>query len=127
MAHYRKHLAAAVALNSGIFVVEAAAGYLAGSLSLIIDSIHNFSDELALVALCLAFILSQGVSLHLLRIANVFNSVDSSRQRLALMASSRAAADTSGSSPGHRCYHNRPLGCCRKLGCGSTPHQARSE
>ena len=43
MAHYRKHLAAAVALNSGIFVVEAAAGYLAGSLSLIIDSIHNFS------------------------------------------------------------------------------------
>ena len=59
MAHYRKHLAAAVALNSGIFVVEAAAGYLAGSLSLIMDSIHNFSDELALVALYLAFILSK--------------------------------------------------------------------
>lgn len=75
MAHYRKHLAAAVALNSGIFVVEAAAGYLAGSLSLIMDSIHNFSDELALVALYLAFILSQGVSRHLLRTANVFNSV----------------------------------------------------
>ena len=55
MAHYRKHLAAAVALNSGIFVVEAAAGYLAGSLSLIMDSIHNFSDELALVALYLSF------------------------------------------------------------------------
>ena len=35
MAHYRKPLAAAVALNSGIFVVEAAAGYQAGSLSLI--------------------------------------------------------------------------------------------
>jgi cation diffusion facilitator family transporter len=75
MAHYRKHLAAAVALNSGIFVVEAAAGYLAGSLSLIMDSIHNFSDELALVALYLAFILSQGVSRHLLRTANVINSV----------------------------------------------------
>jgi cation diffusion facilitator family transporter len=75
MAHYRKHLAAAVALNSGIFVVEAAAGYLAGSLSLIMDSIHNFSDELALVALYLAFILSQRVSRHLLRTANVFNSV----------------------------------------------------
>ena len=75
MAHHRKHLAAAVALNSGIFVVEAVAGYLAGSLSLIMDSIHNFSDELALVALYLAFILSQGVSRHLLRTANVFNSV----------------------------------------------------
>src|SRR6202795_1473483 len=75
MAHYRKHLAAAVALNSGIFVVEAAAGYLAGSLSLIMDSIHNFSDELALVALYLAFIFSQGVSRHLLRTANVFNSL----------------------------------------------------
>jgi cobalt-zinc-cadmium efflux system protein len=75
MAHYRKHLAAAVALNSGIFVVEAAAGYQAGSLSLIMDSIHNFSDELALAALYLAFILSQGVSRHLLRTANVFNSV----------------------------------------------------
>jgi cation diffusion facilitator family transporter len=75
MAHYRKPLAAAVALNSGIFLVEAAAGYQAGSLSLIMDSIHNFSDELALAALYLAFILSQGVSRHLLRAANVFNSV----------------------------------------------------
>jgi Co/Zn/Cd efflux system component len=56
-------------------VVEAAAGYRAGSLSLIMDSIHNFSDELALVALYLAFILSQGVSRHLLRTANIFNSV----------------------------------------------------
>jgi len=74
--HYNeKPLAAAVALNSGIFVVEAAVGYRAGSLSLIMDSIHNFSDELALVALYLAFILSQGVSRHLLRTANVFNSV----------------------------------------------------
>jgi cobalt-zinc-cadmium efflux system protein len=75
MAHYRKPLAAAVALNSSIFVVEAAVGCRAGSLSLIMDSIHNFSDELALVALYLAFILSQGVSRHLLRTANVFNSV----------------------------------------------------
>jgi cobalt-zinc-cadmium efflux system protein len=39
------------------------------------DSIHNFSDELALVALYLAFVLSQGVSRHLLRTANFFNSV----------------------------------------------------
>ena len=75
MAHYRKPLAAAVALNSSIFVVEAAAGYQAGSLSLIMDSVHNFSDELALVALYLAFILSQGLSRHLLRTANIFNSL----------------------------------------------------
>jgi cation diffusion facilitator family transporter len=75
MAHYRKPLAAAAALNTSIFVVEAVAGYQAGSLSLIMDSIHNFSDELALVFLYLAFILSQGVSRNLLRSANLFNSV----------------------------------------------------
>ena len=75
MAHYRKAIAAAVALNTVIFGVEAAAGYKAGSLSLIMDSVHNLSDEMALVFLCLAFILSQGVSRNLLRSANVFNSV----------------------------------------------------
>jgi len=75
MAHYRKAIAAAVALNTVIFVVEAVAGYKAGSLSLIMDSVHNLSDEMALVFLYLAFILSQGVSRNLLRSANVFNSV----------------------------------------------------
>ena len=75
MAHYRRPLAAAVALNTGIFVVEAVAGYQSGSLSLIMDSVHNFSDEVALVFLYLAFILSQGISRHLLRSANLFNSV----------------------------------------------------
>ena len=75
MSHYRKPLAAAVVLNTGIFAVEAVAGYRAGSLSLIMDSIHNFSDELALLFLYLAFILSQGISRHLLRSANIFNSV----------------------------------------------------
>jgi Co/Zn/Cd efflux system component len=75
MAHYRKSLAAAVALNTGIFLVEAVAGYQAGSLSLIMDSVHNFSDELALAFLYLAFILSQGLSRNLLRSANIFNSV----------------------------------------------------
>jgi Co/Zn/Cd efflux system component len=38
-------------------------------------NVHNLSDEMALVALYLAFILSQGVSRNLLRTANVFNSV----------------------------------------------------
>jgi len=75
MAHYRKPLAAAAVLNTGIFVVEAVAGFQAQSLSLIMDSIHNLSDEMALVFLYLAFILSQGVSRNLLRTANIFNSV----------------------------------------------------
>jgi Co/Zn/Cd efflux system component len=75
MAHYRKPIAIAVALNTGIFVVEAIAGYQAGSLSLIMDSVHNLSDEMALIFLYLAFILSQGISRNLLRSANIFNSV----------------------------------------------------
>jgi cobalt-zinc-cadmium efflux system protein len=75
MAHYRKPIAAAVVLNTAIFVVEAVAGLQANSLSLIMDSVHNLSDELALVFIYLAFILSQGVSRNLLRTANIFNSV----------------------------------------------------
>ena len=47
----------------------------AHSLSLIMDSIHNFSDELALVFLYFAFVSSQGVSRNLVRSANFFNSV----------------------------------------------------
>ena len=39
------------------------------------DSIHNFSDELALVFIYLAFILSQGLSCLLLRSTNLLNSV----------------------------------------------------
>lgn len=75
MAHYRKPLAAAVALNTAIFFVEAIAGLQANSLSLLMDSVHNLSDEMALVFIYLAFILSQGVSRNLLRTANIFNSV----------------------------------------------------
>jgi len=75
MAHYRKAVAAAVALNTGIFVVEAVAGFRAHSLSLLMDSAHNLSDEMALVFLYLAFVLPHGISRHLLRSANVFNSV----------------------------------------------------
>jgi Co/Zn/Cd efflux system component len=75
MSHYRKPLAAAAALNTAFFAVEAIAGYQADSLSLIMDSIHNLSDEMALVFLYLAFVLSRGVSRNLLRSANAFNSV----------------------------------------------------
>ena len=75
MAHYRKPLAAAVALNSAIFIVEAIAGLQAESLSLVMDSVHNFSDEMALVLLYLSFVLPLGISRNLLRSANLFNSV----------------------------------------------------
>jgi cobalt-zinc-cadmium efflux system protein len=75
MSHYRKPIAAAVALNTAIFVTEAVAGFSANSLSLIMDSVHNLSDEMALVFIYLAFVLSQGVSRNLLRSANIFNSV----------------------------------------------------
>lgn len=75
MAHYRKPLAAAVALNTAIFLPEVMGGAQAGSLSLIMDGVHNFSDELALVFLYLAFVLPQGVSRNLVRSANFFSSV----------------------------------------------------
>jgi len=54
---------------------EAIAGFKAGSLSLVMDSVHNFSDELALVFLYLAFVLPQGLSRNLVRSANLFSSV----------------------------------------------------
>jgi cobalt-zinc-cadmium efflux system protein len=75
MAHHRKALAAAVAVNTAIVAVELAAGWQAGSLSLAMDGVHNLSDELALVLLYLAFILPQGLSRNLLRSANLFNSL----------------------------------------------------
>ena len=75
MAHYRKPLAAAVALNTAIFIVEAVAGFHTQSLSLIMDSVHNFSDEIALVFIYLAFIHPSGVSRHIIRTANFFNSI----------------------------------------------------
>jgi Co/Zn/Cd efflux system component len=56
-------------------VGEAAAGLQADSLSLLMDSVHNLSDEMALVFLYFAFVLPHGISRHLLRSANVFNSI----------------------------------------------------
>ena len=75
MAHYRKALAAATVLNMAISAVEAVAGFEAHSLSLMMDAIHNLSDEMALIFLYLAFVLSQSVSRNLLRTANLFNSL----------------------------------------------------
>jgi Co/Zn/Cd efflux system component len=39
MAHHRKAVAAAAALNTAIFVVEGVAGYQAQSLSLLMDGV----------------------------------------------------------------------------------------
>jgi len=54
MAHFRRPLAAAAALNGAIFIIEGVAGYQANSLSLLMDSVHNLSDQAALVLLYLA-------------------------------------------------------------------------
>lgn len=75
MAHHQHAVGIAVALNTSIFIIEAVAGYQASSLSLVMDSVHNFSDEMALVALWLAFVVARGPSQTLLRGANVFNSM----------------------------------------------------
>jgi len=75
MAHYRKSLGAAVGLNTAIVIVEAVAGWHANSLILLMDSIHNLSDEMALVCVFLAFLLPTTRSRTLLQSANVLNSI----------------------------------------------------
>jgi cobalt-zinc-cadmium efflux system protein len=75
MAHYRKLLGTAVGLNTAIIVGEAVAGWHANSLSLLMDSIHNLSDEMALVFIFVAFLLPTALSKTLLRSANVLNSL----------------------------------------------------
>jgi cobalt-zinc-cadmium efflux system protein len=75
MAHYRKPLGAAVGLNTAIVVGEAVAGWQANSLSLLMDSVHNLSDEMALVLVFLAFLLPTVLSRTLLLSANMLNSL----------------------------------------------------
>jgi len=75
MAHRRKPLRLALALNSAVLVVELATGIGTSSLSLVIDSVHNLSDELGLALLYLAYTLPTGLSGALLRSANFFNSI----------------------------------------------------
>jgi len=75
MAHRRRPLALALALNTAVLVVEVAGGLQANSLSLIVDGIHNVSDEVALAFLVLAYTLRAGLSSRLLRTANLFNSI----------------------------------------------------
>ncbi len=75
MAHIRKPLAAAIALNTAVFATEAIAGSRAGSLSLLMDAVHNFSDELALLCLLAAYIFTVSLSRGLQRVANLLNSL----------------------------------------------------
>ena len=75
MAHRRKPLAAALALNTAVLVAELAGGFGASSLSLLTDGIHNLSDEAALGLLLLAYWHHAGLSGRFIRLANLFNAV----------------------------------------------------
>jgi cation diffusion facilitator family transporter len=75
MAHRRPPLMRALQLNTAVLVVEIAAGIVANSFSLIMDGIHNLSDEVALLLLVFAYTFRAGLSGRLLRFANLFNSV----------------------------------------------------
>jgi cobalt-zinc-cadmium efflux system protein len=65
----------ALQLNTVVLTVELAAGVGVSSFALIMDGIHNVSDEVALLFLVLAYSLRTGISGRLLRSANLFNSV----------------------------------------------------
>jgi len=75
MAHRRRPHVRALQLNTAVLVVEIAGGVASNSFSLIMDGIHNLSDEVALFLLVLAYSLRTGLSGKLLRFANLFNSV----------------------------------------------------
>jgi cobalt-zinc-cadmium efflux system protein len=75
MAHRRPPLVRALQLNTAVMGVEIAGGIGSNSFSLIMDGIHNLSDEVALLFLVLAYSLRTGLSGRLLRYANLFNSV----------------------------------------------------
>lgn len=74
MAHHRRLVAGALAVNTAIVLVEVGAGLASNSLSLVMDGLHNLSDELALVFLYLAYSASGAVSRNLLRAANILNT-----------------------------------------------------
>jgi cobalt-zinc-cadmium efflux system protein len=75
MAHRRPPLTLALALNTGVLVAELGAGLGGNSLSLVMDGVHNVSDEAALALLVLAYTLPAGLSGNAIRFANLFNSV----------------------------------------------------
>lgn len=75
MAHRRKPVAIAFYLNTSVTVIEIVGGMASNSLSLIMDGIHNISDEAALLMLLLAYTLATGISRRFLLAANFFNSI----------------------------------------------------
>jgi len=75
MAHRRRPLVTALALNTAALVVEIGAGVPAKSLSLVMDGVHNLSDEAAIAALVIAYSLRSGLSGQWLRAANLLNSL----------------------------------------------------
>jgi len=75
VSHIRRPLAAAATLNAAVFAVEAAAGLHANSQSLVMDAVHNGSDQLGLVCLLLAYVTRANLSRGLQRGANLANSV----------------------------------------------------
>jgi cobalt-zinc-cadmium efflux system protein len=75
MSHFRRAVGAAVVLNAAIAVGEAVAGVKTHSLSLLLDAAHNFSDELALVCIFLAYYLPSYLGRQSQRTANALNSL----------------------------------------------------
>ena len=75
MSHHRRAVGAATLLNTAIVAIEVGAGFASRSLSLLTDGVHNFSDELALVCVYLAFFLPGWLGRQSQRTANVLNSV----------------------------------------------------
>jgi cobalt-zinc-cadmium efflux system protein len=75
MAHRRPPLVRALQLNTAVLAVEIVGGIGSNSFSLIMDGVHNLSDEIALTLLVLAYSLRAGLSGKLLRYANLFNSI----------------------------------------------------
>lgn len=69
-----RRLVAAAALNTLIVAGEAVAGWSAGSHSLLMDAVHNLSDELALLCLVLAWRWPARLGRASQRAANLLNS-----------------------------------------------------
>jgi cobalt-zinc-cadmium efflux system protein len=75
MAHRRKPVALAFCLNTFVTVVEVAGGVASNSQSLLVDGVHNISDEAALLMLLLGYTLATGISRRFVLAANLFNSI----------------------------------------------------
>ena len=75
MSHRRPALVRAFWLNTAALVVELAAGAASNSISLVVDGVHNLSDEVALGLLVVAYTLRAGLSGRFVRMANLCNSV----------------------------------------------------